>query len=783
MDQISTTKSNKLFEVTVNKFSNSGVTVLCPNGSEGWLPADEWSYESKEWERAKSTSRKGEKIQVIAWGKSLQESQIAVSRRRVGHNPWNNVTNEWIDQVKYFVVTRLTRRYAIGEIEPGLEASLELKIFDRYINEELKGNKHWRSHSWIALGDWVGGIVSSIDFPDKSDEPRIKINPYELFKRIEEHPEDVADQEQLAPPPDRETVLPPSDIWDRAPNVEHIFLVDNETSFLKAISDALKNSGYIVTQASTEEKAIQTLTDIEKDSIHVALIDLHLHNNAVHDGLEVARQINQIHPNCRIILMSGEDLNQDSGRNSKLSDGNGLKIASYLQKPLTIAQLQQEITHAATVKIQNLEDILEPLIHPSNTEPPLEKFGKKEDIEKRDPIQEAVDELGSHLAGVVAHVFTMHPLKKWGKSIAKFGDGLDLNLIQYKLKKSPVRDTAIDPARKFWVDHNVDSSEHLIGKHLWLRKAMNYRSSLGVPIQTTSPMGHCLLAFHPDPDKFNPEFQARAQLCAEKIGKTIEWKRLIKQNEEQFLLQTAGMAFVFLSHELRGILMGLSADAWNLKDAMEKATEEHVLPANLAERSARLDTGISRAIAISNTFRGVQSCHSISIDILECLDEAIQAAKQQIAQEQEEKPKATIDIRRTQDGIGKHNVQGDRSSLFIALFNLLLNAVQQIALFRRQKGLVWVKCSAVKKEGTDWIRMDVNDTGPGIHPSDFERVFAPGYSTKPPEKQGMGMGLHICRKVITNITEGGRRGNVEITKSTLCIGTTFSIFLPILKKS
>jgi signal transduction histidine kinase len=44
----------------------------------------------------------------------------------------------------------------------------------------------------------------------------------------------------------------------------------------------------------------------------------------------------------------------------------------------------------------------------------------------------------------------------------------------------------------------------------------------------------------------------------------------------------------------------------------------------------------------------------------------------------------------------------------------------------------------------------VRDSGPGIDPKHFERVFEAFYSTK----SGMGMGLSICRSIIA--AHGGR---------------------------
>jgi signal transduction histidine kinase len=43
------------------------------------------------------------------------------------------------------------------------------------------------------------------------------------------------------------------------------------------------------------------------------------------------------------------------------------------------------------------------------------------------------------------------------------------------------------------------------------------------------------------------------------------------------------------------------------------------------------------------------------------------------------------------------------------------------------------------------VLVTVRDSGPGLAPDTFKRIFDPFYSTKP---DGLGMGLSICRSII-----------------------------------
>ncbi len=68
------------------------------------------------------------------------------------------------------------------------------------------------------------------------------------------------------------------------------------------------------------------------------------------------------------------------------------------------------------------------------------------------------------------------------------------------------------------------------------------------------------------------------------------------------------------------------------------------------------------------------------------------------------------------------------------------------------------------------------DTGSGIAPEKIDKIFDSFYTTKP-LGEGSGLGLDICKRVIT------RHGGIISVASTVDVGTTFTIALPIQTKS
>ena len=94
-------------------------------------------------------------------------------------------------------------------------------------------------------------------------------------------------------------------------------------------------------------------------------------------------------------------------------------------------------------------------------------------------------------------------------------------------------------------------------------------------------------------------------------------------------------------------------------------------------------------------------------------------------------------------------VQGDRVQLQQVVVNLILNAVEAMGSDEKDARELSVR---VEQDQTDGgVLVQVRDSGPGIDPRNIERVFEPFYTTK---VSGVGMGLSICRSIITG--HGGR---------------------------
>ncbi|MCB0210864.1 MAG: PAS domain-containing protein [Anaerolineae bacterium] len=117
-------------------------------------------------------------------------------------------------------------------------------------------------------------------------------------------------------------------------------------------------------------------------------------------------------------------------------------------------------------------------------------------------------------------------------------------------------------------------------------------------------------------------------------------------------------------------------------------------------------------------------------------------------------------------------VYGNPDQLKQVCLNLILNAIDAMG---DQGGTLHVRTAPVHTHLNDnrlqlAVRLEFNDTGPGMPPDVLSRLFEPFFTTK---EQGSGLGLFVCYKIIE-----AHRGQIHV-ESHIGLGTTFTVLLPI----
>ncbi|MCA0374437.1 MAG: response regulator [Gemmatimonadetes bacterium] len=113
-------------------------------------------------------------------------------------------------------------------------------------------------------------------------------------------------------------------------------------------------------------------------------------------------------------------------------------------------------------------------------------------------------------------------------------------------------------------------------------------------------------------------------------------------------------------------------------------------------------------------------------------------------------------------------VEADPSQLSQVLLNLLTNAAEAVGDSTGSVTLSVAHAAPPNREGEAWIRVRVQDTGPGIPDAVRARIFDPFFSTK---ASGRGLGLSAVRGIVRSL------GGVLELVTAVGEGTRFDIYL------
>lgn len=106
------------------------------------------------------------------------------------------------------------------------------------------------------------------------------------------------------------------------------------------------------------------------------------------------------------------------------------------------------------------------------------------------------------------------------------------------------------------------------------------------------------------------------------------------------------------------------------------------------------------------------------------------------------------------------------------ILNILMNAVQAI----ENEGKIEISTRMTSRKLIDFVQVDFIDTGKGMTQAVIDRIYEPFFTTKE-VGSGTGLGLSIVYSIIQM-----HKGSIEVT-SKPGVGTSFSLFLPIIQKS
>jgi signal transduction histidine kinase len=196
-----------------------------------------------------------------------------------------------------------------------------------------------------------------------------------------------------------------------------------------------------------------------------------------------------------------------------------------------------------------------------------------------------------------------------------------------------------------------------------------------------------------------------------------------------------------------------------LLDGWRRVKEEESLVSSRDELNEMLQEtheGIERIIALSmnlKSFTCADTTRRERVNIHRCIDTSVALMMFRY--------KDGVVVQRFYEDVS--DVLGNSAELGQVFLNLLINAAQAMS----SKGTIILHIDLENR----WVRVRIQDAGPGILPEHLSRIFEPLFSTKG-SGEGTGLGLSISKEIIER--HGGRIG----VDSSPGQGAVFTIYLP-----
>jgi signal transduction histidine kinase len=231
----------------------------------------------------------------------------------------------------------------------------------------------------------------------------------------------------------------------------------------------------------------------------------------------------------------------------------------------------------------------------------------------------------------------------------------------------------------------------------------------------------------------------------------------LKETQGLLLHQEKMMALGELSatiaHEIRNPLVSIGGFARRLYRTIPDDAPDKRYTQTIMIEVSRLERILSDLLKYSQE----ESFVFKELDLRDVLEESISMVREEFED---------LEIHLTKEYAEElPKVKGGHRRLRQAFFNLIHNAYQAM----NGQGTLFLRIFPISKNGSSFVRVEVEDTGSGIDPENLHNIFNPFYSTK---ESGLGLGLPLVYKIITS-----HRGFIEVNNRP-GEGVTFIVTLP-----
>ncbi len=712
-------------EAIVESIQPYGVFVRLADGTRAYIRRRELDLDA-DVDPARVVHQ-GDKItaEVIALGETGKH--IELSRRATLPDPWHEFARRFREGAVVRGTMRALRPDGVFiRVEAGISGFVPL--------DELATWQVSKPDELLWIGDDVEAVITHLDAHRKRLTLSIKarLEQRALATRIIER---FAEQKQVRALTASPEELPPL-TEDERERIGPIIVIDDDDGIRNGLVEWLQQRGYRARAARTRDD-IQALIQTEKRG--VLFVDLHLSED---DGLDLIRRLRVDGDGIIVCVMSSPEFLMERAEEIRAA-----KVWQAFEKPLHVDEIDRFLHRLARGEAQPVWKIL-PRRKEEKTEPQTLSIALR-DVAPSRRLQVALEKIIEMAHAEKGIVFVKDSVSQT-ISIAAEAGALPLRQeALYDLEDSPVKDVIVE-------------NEGVLEGHATARKRfdklrglLDFESCIGAPIETLGEVRHALFLFHRQPEAF-------ARVRPQYIELDALWLRAILEEQAVHARLRAANPLL-LSGELA---VGLAHEVYNKVAALELQLFNLISPTH---SSTDLQTSLSEAYTVARDLKLLAGSFQqlmvakdtpTTFDVNEVVHRAVMLIRPLAG-----KAGITINLRLA-DNLPQ--VRGNSIALQQVFFNIMLNAVQQMALKPDKHRLLEISTS-YQPDRKRPLLIRFTDTGPGIHKQLWEKIFELGFSTR----GGSGLGLFIARSFIEMF-----HGKITVEESAVPVGTTFLVELP-----
>ncbi len=754
-----------------------GAIVVLSDGTKGIIRNRELSWDN-EIEHSGEALSLGQYVEVMVLGVEPQQQRLNLSLRQARRDPWKEIGLRYRpEQVILGKVVRLRESGAIIELEPAIESFVSLS--------EICSSPPEKIDDILWVGDWVEAIITRID----EEERRVELSIRKHLSNLQRQQEAVASRVYLQShqpglsllgeaikPEQLRTLLhlyteqKKDSKDDSVTSNSHdalveqfprILIADDYASFRDSLRRLLIRLGHQVEVAESAEKAVSLCA--EKD-FSLVLMDLEFRTGH-QDGLEATRQLLAMNPSLPIIIVTATS--RFRGHPHLVEEIQAMGIRGLLMKPVDLSSLDHAMTAIITGQDQE---------KPESLANPVTSVNLSSEVPHHLPLSQG--DMGNWLRRELADLqrlteaqacvlFHMSPTRE----VRVFAN-IGTPLTRYDESKYNLQATPIDEVIRHGVqvyDPDISGNPR---KYQYLN-ILNFSSCIGVPVRSFDRTEYGLFLFHAQKGHFKEEHLRLATSSSAMLGAIIarkETERIFQRAQPLILeAQLSSQVIHELGNRLGGMLSNVATLAHDQKEIIAEP-EKIIDPRFRNEMGVCLQDIEKDGQAMSNIIHLYLGLARTETQGSVNVNEVIQRVIRLLQPTAEEHQVRIVD--KLEEGLPiTFGVEVRLEQVFV---NIALNAIQHMSP-SHQDGKLVIQTEFARRNSHFPLQIRFTDTGPGIHGQLFERVFELGFSTL---SEGTGLGLFITRGLIESMG-----GKITVEKSTMFIGTTFLVELPLVVPS